>query len=250
LQGVVDPHIVAGVVGLHPVAVTDAESTVGIDIGQIVAAHGSREGVSLIVVPVPLNMVKPHSGMLDVQYFELMKLIAGIEDELTVVLPRSPLMIQQVRGDIDAGIVFTPVLHDDGVKLFVRIGDGQVVIIDRESHLLMAGIMVDVSIRRGFKPHRHERFYDIKLYFKQSLVVIVFIEDGQAVVATELQLATVVGQAELVVGIEHGGIDGVSIVFYGVVVEAAEPVALEDVLRGAPVGFAVLQMVGEPTNIV
>ena len=65
----------------------------------------------------------------------------------------------------------------------------------------MARIMVDVGIRGGRDGYGHEGLGDVELDFEQALIVVVFVEDGQPVVATEFQRTAVVGDAELIMGV-------------------------------------------------
>jgi hypothetical protein len=51
-------------------------------------------------------------------------------------------------------------------------------------------------------------------------------------------------------GIEHGGVDGVKIIVNGVVIETIEPIAFENILRGAPIGLAMFQTISESVEIV
>jgi hypothetical protein len=53
-------------------------------------------------------------------------------------------------------------------------------------------------------------------------------------------LTLLVGNVELIVGIEHSGVDGITIIIYGVIVETVEPVTFKNIFRGAPIGFAML----------
>ena len=104
----------------------------------------------------------------------------------------------------------------------------------------MTVVMVNVCIGSGFQPYSHQRFYHIELHFEQTLVVGIFIEHGKPVVATHFQLTLLVGNVELIVGIEHSGVDGITIIIYGVIVETVEPVTFKNIFRGAPIGFAML----------
>ena len=69
-------------------------------------------------------------------------------------------------------------------------------------------------------------------------MVGIFIEHGKSVVATHFQFALLIGNVELVVGIEHGGVDGITIIVYGIIVETVKPVTFKNIIRGAPIGFA------------
>ena len=59
-----------------------------------------------------------------------MKLVASIENELTIVLPRGSLIIDKGGTKIGAGILFTPILHDYGIELVLKLVDMQVVVFE------------------------------------------------------------------------------------------------------------------------
>ena len=114
----------------------------------------------------------------------------------------------------------------------------------------MTVVVVDVCVGGDFYAHCHERFYNIEFHLQQFLVGIVLVVDGQSVVATRLQLTTVVGNGQLIVRIEYGGVDRVLIVFYLPVVEALQPVALKDILRHAPVSLTMVEVTGQTVVVM
>ena len=105
--------------------------------------------------------------------------------------------------------IFLPVLHHHRIELLVTVGDAQVVIQQTDGQLLVAYIVVDVRIRGCLHANCHYGFNDIELYFQQFLVGIILVIDSQPVVAAHSQLATVVGDGQLIVCVENGGVDGV-----------------------------------------
>ena len=123
--------------------------------------------------------------------------------------------------------------------LFVELIDSNLVVVERETDLLVTYIIVDIGIGSDFHTYCHYRFDDVEFHFEQSFVVCIFVKNGESVIAAHLQLATLVGNTELIVGIEHGGIDGVAIIFDGIIVESIEPIAFKNILRSAPVSFTV-----------
>ena len=110
--------------------------------------------------------------------------------------------------------------------------------------------MVNVGIGGGLQSYVHQRVQHEELHLEHLLVVLVLVDDRQPVVAAQLQAALVVGNAEVVVGVEHRGVDAVVVVLYLVVVEALQPVALENLLRHRPVGLAMVEVVGQPVEVV
>ena len=114
----------------------------------------------------------------------------------------------------------------------------------------MAVVKVDVGIRRSFHSYGHQWFYYIELNLQHAFVVFVLVVNGQTVVAAHLQAALLVGNGKLVVGVEHRGVDAVDIVLDGIAVEALQPFALKQVVRGCPVGLAVFQPVDEAVVVV
>ena len=76
-------------------------------------------------------------------------------------------------------------------------------------------------------------------------LIRVIVYDIQAIVATKFQATSVVGYLQLIVGIGHDRIDAMFEFFYDIIVEAFQPVGLEDVLRTSPISLTMLQ----PVNV-
>jgi len=77
-----------------------------------------------------------------------------------------------------------------------------------------------------------------------QLLLLFIVDDIEAVVATHLQSALVVGNLQLVVGIGDDGVDGWLMIINHDGIEACQPVALEDILCWCPVGFAAFEDIG------
>ena len=106
----------------------------------------------------------------------------------------------------------------------------------------MLGVVADVSIGCNAQTQLYDRIYHHELGSQHLFAPIVLIKHAQPVVTAHLQSALRVGYLQLVVGIEHVGVERVHVVVYLLVVEAHQPVAFKERLCGRPVGFAMLQM--------
>ena len=202
------------------VAVADTEGTIGILVVQVVRAGGIYKGVGLIVLAIPGNVVDTHGGMTHIQHLELTILVARIEDELAVVAPFQTVAGGDVGLYALAHIALLMVLHHYGVNLRIGVGNGQAAIVERHRYLLVTHTGVDIGVRGAAQAQAHTLLGNHKLGYQYLAVVVVLVQNIQAIVATHQQLAAVVGQLQLVVGVGYDGVYGVCVILDGVAVEA------------------------------
>ena len=186
----------------------------------------------------------------DIQHLELAILIAGIEYELAVVGPLQSVEGGHIGLHATFDVALLVVLHHHGVNLFIGVGNGQLAEIKGHRQLLVALVGINIGIGGGTETKLHALLGHHEFGYQHLAVVIVFVEHMQAVIAAHLELATVVGQLQLVVGVGNDGVAGVFVVVDGVAVESCQPIALEDALAGGPVGLAMFQLVDVTVVIV
>ena len=106
----------------------------------------------------------------------------------------------------------------------------------------MTLIEVDIGIGGGLERERHLLLAHHEVDSSHEAVVIVGIENTEAIVAAELQTTQGIGQLELVMGVRHDGVERGLGVVDDEVVEALEPVALEHFGGRLPVGLMARHM--------
>ena len=106
----------------------------------------------------------------------------------------------------------------------------------------MLAVGVDVCIGRCGQPYVGSRLHHHEPYFGNRLSAVI-VDDVEPVVAAHLQLGTLVGNLQPVVGVALCGVDGGGIVLNGLVVESRKPVDVKEFLTGGPVGFTMFNMV-------
>ena len=117
VQLVVHAHVVAGSLYFRVVAVANDEGSVGIRVGQIVAACLVGKGVGVKCYAVPSHGGQPHSGVADVERLKLAPLVACRKNQGPAMLPLQfpPVVVLAVRLCVDDGFVPLLVLHDYGI---------------------------------------------------------------------------------------------------------------------------------------
>ena len=130
------------------VAIADVERSVGIFVVQIVGAGTVLGQIHLIVLTIPMDTVDAHRGVRHVEHFELVILVAAIEDELATVVPLHTVVGIEVGWHVGAYIKVLIVLHHYGVYLLLGTGYGKLAEVDCHRHLLVALAIVDIGIWR------------------------------------------------------------------------------------------------------
>ena len=161
----------------------------------------------MIVVAVPVDGFQSHGRMVHVQHFELSIFIASVKNQLLVVYPFQCVGHDVLRLDVESFFVPPTVLQHDGLDLGCRIGYLQHAIVYLHVHLLMRSVDVDVCIGHHLHLDTSERFHDHEARRQDFLVVVVFVENREAIVPTHLQSASFVGYLQLIVGVERFRVD-------------------------------------------
>ena len=198
------------------------------------------------------DLVDSLRGVVHVDDLEAAVLVAAGEDELRVVgvLDAACGEVGGLEGADE--VVGAAVLIDVGLDLGGGVGDFAGVVADGKRYLLMAVVGVDVGVAGDGGGEGHAGLDDAEAGdgYGRGLSPTLFIQiDLYAVVARDLELYVVVGEVEAVVGVEHGGVEGVFVVLDGLVVEAVHVVDLKEV-GGGPVGIAVHNAVDEAVVVV
>ena len=146
---------------------------------------------------------------------------------------------------VDNGIVPPAVLHDDGGELSVGVEDIQPSVAQLHLHLLVGVANVDIGVIGDVHGNTHARLHHHETGDEHGrLIVVVLVVDRNAVVAAHLQSAALVGNLQLVVGVEHIGVDGLlQVVEWLCVVEAVDVVGGEDIFRHRPIAFTMFHAV-------
>ena len=86
-QPVIHPKVFAGRIVLAVVAVTDVERAICIFVVDVMGARLVDEGVHLILLSIPVDIVDTHSWVAGVEHLVFVVFVTRIENELLMMLP-------------------------------------------------------------------------------------------------------------------------------------------------------------------
>lgn len=202
-----------------------------------------KEG-GVVIRLKPFHPVHSHGGAVDVEYLELVELVAGRENEVPVVGEFYAVGLSHVVLWVFHSAFPEAVLQDDHVEFLLRIDDGEGAEVHAKGELLVGIVEVNVGVAADFGANAGVLLADTETGFKDRVVDVLslFVEE-HTVVAAHPQTGLFVGEGNAVVGVELDGVETGLIVLHRLVVVALQEIAFENALRGCPVGLAVLDVV-------
>ena len=205
----------------------------------------------MVHLPVPVEAFQSERGVIHVEHFEFVVFIAGIEDEVAVVIPAQSVVHYILRLAVHHGIVPSSVLHHHRLHLCNGVGHAQVAVAYGHCHLLVPAVQVTVCIGCHGHAHFHLRLHHHEASREYLAVAGIFVVDGDLVVAAHLQPAAVVGNLQPVMCVELIGVHRGAVVVDGVAFgKSCTVVAGKQLLRHTPVGLAVFQPIGISVVVV
>ena len=109
---------------------------------------------------------------------------------------------------------------------------------------MMSTVDIDVSIGCNVHANAHLGLDNHEAHLQHLFVIIVLIVDGNTIVAANLQPTFGIGNLQMIMGVEHVRIERLlQILQSPSIVEPIDEIAHKQILRGSPVGFAMLHLV-------
>ena len=221
----VGEDVVGGDIDVGVAVGADDEGAVLVFGGDVVFCRSVFEECGVIIGVEPLESVYIEGGDVEVEDFELVVFVSGVEDKLATVGEFYFFIGYDVGFGVDHAIVVTAVLHHDGVELAVGVDYFCGAVVDGHCDLLMGFIDVDVGVGAYGCVDVNACFGDVEADGDDRFWFVAFVVvDGEHVVAGEFERDVFVGYGEPIVGVEEGGIEAFFKVFDGLSVEAVEVV--------------------------
>ena len=209
---------------------------------QVIDALFISEEHCMVVGVIILHMFYPHGRHILIQNLETAVFIASREDEGTVMVEDELVHLHQCRTQIFHVIVPSAVLSHDIFQFVHRIAHGIAPVGDREVHLLMGIVGVDVCIGSHFYLDTHTRFQ-----YREGCLCNRFglsvLEDVQTVVARHQQLRVLIRQGQPIVAVVHFCADGRFVVVDALFFKTCHVLAGQQV-AGCPVCITVCDGIG------
>ena len=237
-----------GIVGLHvrigSVVFAHKEAPVlglVVAVGDAVARSGHVQHVVIVGVDV-FHVGHPHARICELHRLHAAVFVAGGENQLRIMLEDGAVARHPQRmGDHDR-IVGASVLADHHAQVVVDVADGVAVGINREIHLLVGAVEVDVGLGAHLAADVDHPFADHEAHLQESIVGVILRIDFQQVVAGDGETEVAVGQRDGIMDVVGGSGVGEFVVLHVGEVEPVEHFAV-DQRRGRPVGVAMIDAV-------
>ena len=144
------------------------------------------------------------------------------------MLPFGTVAIEDGGFRIHLPVVFASVLHHYHSQLVGRVGHTLHPEVERQRHLLMTHIGVNVGVGGEVEGQGHRLLRHAEVDCHHLALIPAVLIDMNPVVAAQAEAHAVVGYLEPVVGIGDGGVYRCVVVVDGVAVETFQPVAFEE----------------------
>ena len=190
-----------------------------------------------------------HIHMVGEDCLETAELVAGREDEVTVVVIGDMVGPGHHRMGNRHGVVLARVLADNADELVVWVTNLIRLVFHIEAHLLIAVVILDIGARRHLGKDAHHALANRKTCLEQDIIGVVLLIYREQIVATNQELHVFIGQRELVVVIVDKGRPAGRIVINIDIIEATHIFTLEQ-LRRLPIGVAVGNTVAQIMDAV
>ena len=212
----------------------------GITVGMV---DRCREKRSMIVWFEPINAVHSCGCTVHIEYLETMILVACGEDKLSVVRELHRIGATDVWHKPLHTTVPTAILHHNNLQFSVRVKNRQPSEPNRQGHLLMAVVEVDIGIAAQLGYDACLFLVKTKAGFEYRLFFHILLVNANTIVATQTQTEFLIRNTKPIVCVDLCGVETLFEVFYELVVKSLQEIAFEEAFCRLPIPVAMVYVI-------